>query len=37
MKNLTGALVTGLIIGIMTVAIALPMVTKIAESLASIG
>jgi len=37
MKDLTGAIVTALIIGIATVAIALPLVSQIAAALASIG
>lgn len=37
MKNLTGAVAAGLIVAIATIAIALPLVTKIAAALASIG
>jgi len=37
MKSLTGAIVTAIVVGITTVAITLPMITKIAAALASIG
>jgi len=37
MKSLTAAIATGLVIAIATIAIALPMITKIAAALASIG